>query len=247
MQQHRVAACLDFSVWPPWRKVIFWRQQQKKEDISARVPCHRCHGLTEPPLCCANGRWKPMEGTFATASYTGKKNAVFIQWSFGGNLLFVCLFVVLFWTCLKKQDKKKKIDKNMYMRLHSRNITNQIRITKKQEQEEKIFQSYPLFLFTNVRFKSEAEAYNPWFIFSLYLTDIYTRILWRLVWCWISLSGFAVRSACDWLMIGWWCVRCLGGTGKCVVDGEASVQFFLNHSTNHQTLTLHLHWTVNNI
>lgn len=35
-----------------------------------------------------------MEGTFATASYTGKKNAVFMQWSFWGNLLFVCLFVV---------------------------------------------------------------------------------------------------------------------------------------------------------
>lgn len=31
MRQHRVAACLDFSVWPPWRKVIFEQQQQKKK------------------------------------------------------------------------------------------------------------------------------------------------------------------------------------------------------------------------
>lgn len=48
---------------------------KNKEDISASVPCHCCHGLTEPPLCCANTCWKPTEGTFATALYTGKKAA----------------------------------------------------------------------------------------------------------------------------------------------------------------------------
>lgn len=107
-----------------------------------------------------------MEGTFATASYTGGE-MLFMQWSFWGNLLFVCLFVQFIFNLFKnKQDKKKKTDKNMYMRLHLRNITNQIRITKKQEQEEKILQSYPIFLLLTHTIHDS---------FSVYISLIFTH------------------------------------------------------------------------